>query len=60
VLPQRIQEWSLTPCVAEEKNKKSLEQVRNQLKEVRSLLADLDERHRELDKTIAKGKLCKV
>lgn len=27
VLPQRIQEWSLSPCVAEDKNKKALDQV---------------------------------
>lgn len=27
VLPQRIQEWSLSPCVAENKNKKALDQV---------------------------------
>ncbi|GLV36846.1 CXXC finger protein 1 [Carabus blaptoides fortunei] len=56
VLPQRIQEWSLSPCVAEEKNKHSLDQVRKQQQEVRQILHELDKRHRELDAIIERAK----
>ncbi|XP_049828645.1 CXXC-type zinc finger protein 1-like isoform X1 [Schistocerca gregaria] len=52
VLPQRIQEWSLSPCVAEENNKRQLESVRRQQLEVRAILHDLDKRHKELDAMI--------
>lgn len=45
VLPQRIQEWALSPCIAEEINKKELESVRRQQLEVRGILQELDKRH---------------
>ncbi|EEB20258.1 cpg binding protein, putative [Pediculus humanus corporis] len=60
VLPQRIQEWSLCHCIAEENNKKALETVRKQQLEVRRILHELDKRHLELDAVIARGKQCKV
>jgi len=41
-LPQRIQEWGLTPCIAEEKNKKELEQIRKQQTDAREALEELD------------------
>lgn len=49
VLPQRIQEWSLSPCVAEENNRKALDQIRKQQLEVRQMLQELDKRHKQLD-----------
>lgn len=60
MLPQRIQEWSLCHCIAEENNKKALETVRKQQLEVRRILHELDKRHLELDAVIARGKQCKV
>lgn len=50
----------MTPCIAEEHTKKALEKVRNQIKEVRASLKELDEKHEKLDKTIAIGKQSKV
>lgn len=39
----------MSPCTAEENNKKQLESVRRQQLEVRAILQELDKRHRELD-----------
>ncbi|XP_050524287.1 CXXC-type zinc finger protein 1 [Daktulosphaira vitifoliae] len=60
VLPPRLQEWSLSPCIAEESNKKDLEVVRKDQLEVRDVLKELDKRHKELDKLLEKGKLLTV
>jgi COMPASS component SPP1 len=46
VLPQRIQEWNLSPCVSEERNQKALESIRKQQMEVRNVLQELDKRHK--------------
>lgn len=56
ILPQRIQEWGLTPCIAEEKNKKELELIRKQQNEAREALEELDLKQKELDITTAKAK----
>nr|XP_022904952.1 CXXC-type zinc finger protein 1-like [Onthophagus taurus]XP_022904953.1 CXXC-type zinc finger protein 1-like [Onthophagus taurus]XP_022904954.1 CXXC-type zinc finger protein 1-like [Onthophagus taurus]XP_022904955.1 CXXC-type zinc finger protein 1-like [Onthophagus taurus]XP_022904956.1 CXXC-type zinc finger protein 1-like [Onthophagus taurus] len=56
VLPQRIQEWALSPCLAEEKNIKNLEEVRKQQMEVQRILHELDKRHRELDLIIERAR----
>nr|CAD7441395.1 unnamed protein product [Timema bartmani]CAD7453742.1 unnamed protein product [Timema tahoe] len=56
VLPQRIQEWSIAPCIAEEGNKRSLENVRKQQAEVRRNLQELDKRNKELDGIIARAR----
>ncbi|XP_063925339.1 CXXC-type zinc finger protein 1 [Zophobas morio] len=56
VLPQRIQEWALSPCSAEESNIKALDQVRKQQFEVKQILQELDSRHRELDAIIDRAK----
>lgn len=56
VLPQRLQEWALSPSVAEEKNIKALDQVRKQQLEVRQILQELDKRHRELDYLVDRAK----
>lgn len=60
VLPQRIQEWSLTPSKAEEKNRKELESIRSKQTIVRATLNELDKRHRELDLLVERAKLCTV
>lgn len=56
VLPQRIQEWALSPCSAEESNIRALDQVRKQQVEVKQILQELDHRHRELDAIIERAK----
>ncbi|XP_075235802.1 CXXC-type zinc finger protein 1-like [Lycorma delicatula] len=60
VLPQRIQEWALSPCLAEDMNKKELESVRRQQLEVRIILQELDKRHVEMDAIIERAKHASV
>ncbi|CAL8077921.1 unnamed protein product [Orchesella dallaii] len=54
LLPGRIQEWSLTPAVAEEKNKKDLEDIRRKQLECRTALNELENRRNTLDAHIEK------
>lgn len=60
VLPQRIQEWGLSPCIAEEKNKRTLDQIRKQINEVRHILKELDRRHMELDMLVERATLASI
>ncbi|XP_067015248.1 CXXC-type zinc finger protein 1 isoform X2 [Anabrus simplex] len=60
VLPQRIHEWSLSPCAAEESNKRALETVRKNQLEVRRILQELDKRHKELDLIVERAKNASV
>lgn len=60
ILPQRIQEWALSPCEAENQNKKELEKVRKEQIEVRSILEQLEKRHRELDAVIERAEKATV
>ncbi|CAH0388986.1 unnamed protein product [Bemisia tabaci] len=60
VLPPRIQEWSLSPCIAEENNKRQLDAIRKQQLEVRDVLQELDKRHKELDAVIERAKQSEV
>lgn len=59
-LPDRIREWNMKPCKAEENNRKELERIRAELQEVRQRL---EERNREVDMleaVIAKGRSLSV
>lgn len=56
VLPQRIQEWSLSPCTAEEHNRRALEGVRRALARAQAALRALDQQHTELDRFLARVK----
>lgn len=56
MLPQRIQEWSLSTCVAEQKNRKSLEVVRSELERAQAALRSLDKQHQDLDALVARAK----
>ncbi|XP_023014579.1 CXXC-type zinc finger protein 1 [Leptinotarsa decemlineata] len=56
ILPQRLQEWALSPSAAEEMNIKVLDQVRKQQVEVHHILQELDKRHRELDFILERAK----
>lgn len=58
VLPQRIQEWNLSACLAEDQNKKMLDTVRAKQGTVRATLAELDKRHKELDLLVDRAKRC--
>ncbi|XP_032691339.1 CXXC-type zinc finger protein 1 [Odontomachus brunneus] len=60
VLPQRLQEWSLTACIAEQNNRRALESVRKQQHDVRRILQELDKRHAELDRIIERAKLASI
>lgn len=55
VLPQRIQEWSLSPCAAEQQNRKALEVVRGGLARAQAALRALDAQHRDLDALVARA-----
>lgn len=56
MLPQRVQEWNLSNCRAEEENKKQLDQIRSKQAVVRFALAELDKRHMELDMIVERAK----
>lgn len=58
VLPQRLQEWNFSECVAEEKNKRQLEVVRGKQVIVRATLTELDKRQKELDLLVERAKHC--
>ncbi|KAK6177019.1 hypothetical protein SNE40_015210 [Patella caerulea] len=60
MLPSRIQQWQSSLCVAEEKNKKSLESIRREQLVAKQRLNDLDLRHKELDSLIEKAKHLKI
>lgn len=60
VLPQRIQEWSLSPAIGEENNKKLLDTIRAKQIIVRATLAELDRRHAELDLLVERAKRCSL
>lgn len=55
VLPQRIQEWSLSTCKAEDKNRKALEVVRAGLTKAQATLRALDRQHKDLDIIVARA-----
>lgn len=56
VLPQRLQEWAMTPCIAEQNNRRALENVRKQQNDVRRILHELDKRHMELDQIVERAR----
>lgn len=56
VLPQRIQEWNFSECIAEKKNNSQLEMVRSKKSTVVAVLAELDKRQAELDLLVERAK----
>ena len=48
ILPQRIQQWQSSACIAEENNKLALEKIRRDQQNARQRLVELDLRHQEL------------
>ncbi|KAI4901584.1 hypothetical protein NFI96_012092 [Prochilodus magdalenae] len=56
ILPQRIQQWQQSPCIAEEQGKKLLERIRREQQSARLRLTDMEKRFHELEGIIAKAK----
>lgn len=56
ILPQRIQQWQQSPCVAEELAKRQLEGIRRQQQQARLRLTEMERRFHELESIIAKAK----
>uniref|UniRef100_A0AAY4CK07 CXXC-type zinc finger protein 1 n=1 Tax=Denticeps clupeoides TaxID=299321 RepID=A0AAY4CK07_9TELE len=56
ILPQRIQQWQQSPCVAEEQGKKQLERIRREQQLARNRLTEMERRFHELEGIIAKAK----
>ena len=59
MLPPKIQQWQSSPCVAEEKNRRTLEKVRQEQMEARQKLVELDLKHQELDALVERAKHAK-
>lgn len=58
VLPQRLQEWNLSECIAEERNKKQLDVIRKKQGTVKATITELDQRNKELDLLVERAKHC--
>lgn len=56
ILPQRIQQWQQSPCIAEEHGKKQLERIRREQHNARMRLTEMERRFLELEGIIAKAK----
>ncbi|KAF4094062.1 hypothetical protein AMELA_G00008930 [Ameiurus melas] len=56
ILPQRIQQWQQSPCIAEEQGRKQLERIRREQQAARMRLAEMECRFHELEGIIAKAK----
>ncbi|KAJ8257772.1 hypothetical protein GJAV_G00189530 [Gymnothorax javanicus] len=56
ILPQRIQQWQQSPCIAEEQGKKLLERIRREQQSARMRLTDMERRFHELESIIVKAK----
>ncbi|XP_036161504.1 CXXC-type zinc finger protein 1-like [Myotis myotis] len=62
ILPQRIQQWQNSPCVAEEHSKKMLENIIREQEDVHTHLKYLERQYHELEAIILRGKqqaICK-
>ncbi|XP_028669127.1 CXXC-type zinc finger protein 1a [Erpetoichthys calabaricus] len=56
ILPQRIQQWQQSPCIAEEQGKKLLERIRREQHQARMKLQEMERRFHELENIIIKAK----
>uniref|UniRef100_A0A3B4ZHJ9 CXXC-type zinc finger protein 1 n=1 Tax=Stegastes partitus TaxID=144197 RepID=A0A3B4ZHJ9_9TELE len=60
ILPQRIQQWQQSPCVAEEMGRRQLERIRREQQAARLRLTMMEKRFHELEGIIANAKLQQV
>ncbi|XP_040025977.2 CXXC-type zinc finger protein 1a [Gasterosteus aculeatus] len=56
ILPQRIQQWQQSPCVAEEMGRRQLERIRKEQQASRLRLTMMEKRFHELEGIIANAK----
>uniref|UniRef100_A0A087X736 CXXC-type zinc finger protein 1 n=1 Tax=Poecilia formosa TaxID=48698 RepID=A0A087X736_POEFO len=56
ILPQRIQQWQQSPCVAEEMGRRQLERIRKEQQAARLRLTLMEKRFHELETIIANAK----
>ncbi|KAM3617293.1 uncharacterized protein V6R79_004244 [Siganus canaliculatus] len=56
ILPQRIQQWQQSPCVAEEMGRRQLERIRREQQAARLRLTLMEKRFHELEGIIANAK----
>ncbi|XP_020653271.3 CXXC-type zinc finger protein 1 isoform X2 [Pogona vitticeps] len=56
ILPQRIQQWQQSPCVAEEHGKKLLERIRREQQQARLKLQEMERKFHELEAIISRAK----
>uniref|UniRef100_A0A3Q3EW76 CXXC finger protein 1 n=1 Tax=Kryptolebias marmoratus TaxID=37003 RepID=A0A3Q3EW76_KRYMA len=56
ILPQRIQQWQQSPCVAEEMGRRQLERIRKEQQSARLRLTLMEKRFHELEAIIANAK----
>ncbi|CAG0878962.1 unnamed protein product, partial [Cyprideis torosa] len=52
ILPQRIQEWNLSPCVADEFSKKQIEEIRQKQLKAQRAIQQLDRRYEKVEALI--------
>ncbi|XP_074536601.1 CXXC-type zinc finger protein 1a [Halichoeres trimaculatus] len=60
ILPQRIQQWQQSPCIAEEMGRRQLERIRKEQQAARLRLTMMEKRFHELEGIIANAKLQQV
>ncbi|XP_054634725.1 CXXC-type zinc finger protein 1a isoform X2 [Dunckerocampus dactyliophorus] len=60
IVPQRIQQWQQSPCVAEEMGRRQLERIRKEQQAARLRLTLMEKRFHELEGIIANSKLHQV
>ncbi|XP_019716371.1 CXXC-type zinc finger protein 1a isoform X1 [Hippocampus comes] len=60
IVPQRIQQWQQSPCVAEEMGRRQLERIRKEQQAARLRLTLMEKRFHELEGIIANSKLNQV
>lgn len=56
ILPQRVQQWQQSPCVAEEMGRRQLERIRKEQQTARLRLTLMEKRFHELEAIIANAK----
>ncbi|XP_061745155.1 CXXC-type zinc finger protein 1-like isoform X1 [Nerophis ophidion] len=60
IVPQRIQQWQQSPCVAEEMGRRQLERIRKEQQAARLRLTLMEKRFHELEGIIANSKVHQV
>uniref|UniRef100_A0A8C5GTN5 CXXC-type zinc finger protein 1 n=1 Tax=Gouania willdenowi TaxID=441366 RepID=A0A8C5GTN5_GOUWI len=60
IVPQRIQQWQQSPCVAEEMGRRQLERIRKEQQAARLRLTLMEKRFHELEGIISNAKLQQV